>query len=382
LSGLLLRTSAEVWAIQADWRQLWEGTDGRLAFNHPGWLLPWWPTLGKGTEPYLAVARSGDELTGVAPLAYHRTPLGLVLRPAGEGVSDYTDWLLPDLREERVAVLDELVRAIADDQSWVGIELPGWRSDSDAGLLAQALEKVGASVRILPGLVSPFVSMPDGFESYYSSCGSQARYNVRSRQRRLSEHGQVHFEHASTDEAPRMLEEAMALHARRWQGQHTSTVFSSSSAGRSFYRGSIPSAIREGVADLAVLELDGRMIASAIGFHHDQEFAYYMPAWDPVYQRYAPSTLLLVHLMQYASDRGATRFDFMLGDEPYKAQWATSQARVQTVAAARPEAAGRIWMLKTLAHHAVRERARKSARLRAIRRHGLSALIRPIDGDR
>jgi CelD/BcsL family acetyltransferase involved in cellulose biosynthesis len=223
--------------------------------------------------------------------------------------------------------------------------------------------------------------MPDGFEAYYRSRGSQTRYNVRSRERRLGEHGRVRYEHASPEEAPRMLELAMALHARRWQGQHTSTVFSSSAAGRSFYRGSVPAAVRQGFADLAVLELDERVIASAIGFHHDQEFAYYMPAWEPVYQRYAPNSLLLVHLMQYAADRGATRFDFMLGDEPYKSQWATSQARVQTIIAAKPGATGRVWLLKTLALHSIKERARASARLRAIRRHGLSGLTRPIGRD-
>jgi CelD/BcsL family acetyltransferase involved in cellulose biosynthesis len=179
-----------------------------------------------------------------------------------------------------------------------------------------------------------------------------------------------------------MLEEAMTLHARRWQGQHTSTVCSSSSTGRSFYRGSIPSAVRQGFADLALLKLDERVIASAIGFHHAHEFSYYMPAWDPVYQRYAPSTLLIVHLMQYASTRGATRFDFMLGDEPYKAQWATSDACVHTVIAARTNPAGRIWLGKTLMVHAMKERARASSRLRAIRRHGLSAVLGPTDRDR
>ena len=174
----------------------------------------------------------------------------------------------------------------------------------------------------------------------------------------------------------------MTLHARRWQGQHTSTVFSSSSTGRSFYRGSIPSAVRQGFADLSLLKLDERVIASAIGFHHAHEFSYYMPAWDPVYQRYAPSTLLIVHLMQYASARGATRFDFMLGDEPYKAQWATSDACVHTVIAARTNPAGRIWLGKTLMVHAIKERARASSRLRAIRRHGLSAVLGPTDRDR
>jgi CelD/BcsL family acetyltransferase involved in cellulose biosynthesis len=378
----ILSSTAEAREMQGHWRELWEGTNTALAFNHPDWLLPWWPTLGKDSEPYLVVTRNGDQLQGIAPLARYQTPLGPVLRPAGEGVSDYTDWLVPDASEKHALVLENLAAAIVDDQSWVGMELPGWRCASDARRLTETFGKRGLETRVLPGLACPFVSMPDGFDTYYRSRGSQTRYNVRSRERRLGEHGHVHYEHASADEAPRLLEDAMTLHARRWQGQHTSTVFSSSSAGRSFYRGSIPPAVRQGFADLALLKLDERVIASAIGFQHAHEFSYYMPAWDPVYQRYAPSTLLIVHLMQYASARGATRFDFMLGDEPYKAQWATSEARVHTLLAARSSPVGRVWLGKTLLVHSMKQRARASSRLRAIRRHGISAVLGFTDRDR
>jgi CelD/BcsL family acetyltransferase involved in cellulose biosynthesis len=381
VSGIL-SSVAEARALQSDWRELWERTDAALAFNHPDWLLPWWPTLGSDGEPYLVVARQGDQLEGVAALARYQTPLGPVMRPAGEGVSDYTDWLLPDEPQQHAPVLENLAGSIAADPSWIGIELSGWRSDSDARRLSKTFRKHGLATRVLPGLACPFVSMPNGFDAYYRSRGSQTRYNVRSRERRLGEHGRVHYEHASAEEAPRMLEEAMILHARRWQGQRTSTVFSSSPTGRSFYRGSIPSAVRQGFADLALLKLDERVIASAIGFHHAQEFSYYMPAWDPMYQRYAPSTLLIVHLMQHASARGSTRFDFMLGDEPYKAQWATSEARVHTVIANRTHPAGRVWRGKTLMQLALKERARASSRLRAIRRYGLSAVLGPTDRNR
>jgi CelD/BcsL family acetyltransferase involved in cellulose biosynthesis len=130
------------------------------------------------------------------------------------------------------------------------------------------------------------------------------------------------------------------------------------------------------------LKLDEQVIASAIGFHQGPEYAYYLPAWNPVYERYAPSTLLLVHLMRYAWESGADTFDFMLGDEPYKAAWSTSQSRVHTVLAARPNAAGRLWLVERRTMHLMKERARASAHLKALRRHGLSALVRRIDRDR
>ena len=192
VSGILL-SLAEARELQPSWRDLWERTHAALAFNHPDWLLPWWPTLGNDSEPYLVAARSGDQLQGIAPLAHHRTPLGPILKPAGEGVSDYTDWLLPDAPEQHALVLENLAASIADDNNWVGIQLSGWRSDSDARQLAETFGKRGIATRVLPGLTCPFVSMPDGFDAYYRSRGSQSRYNVRSRERRLGEHGRVHY---------------------------------------------------------------------------------------------------------------------------------------------------------------------------------------------
>jgi CelD/BcsL family acetyltransferase involved in cellulose biosynthesis len=357
------------------WRALWTAIPSAIGFSHPDWIAPWWDSLGRDSQPFLTMVQNGSELRGVAPLALRATAFGAVLRPAGEGVSDYTDWLVPETPGLRNDVLGRLVDSIVSERDWIGVELPGWRDEASARTIANRMEHHGLTTRVLPGLVCPLVSMPNGFDAYYRSRGSQARYNIRSRERRLRQHGTVRYEHPSADEAPRLVEEAIALHARRWHGQRTSTVFSSSALGRAFYRASIPAAIRNSYGDFAVLTLNDRVIASAVGLRHSNEYGYYLPAWHPGYPTYAPSTLLLVHLMEYASEKGATRFDFMLGDEPYKAAWATGQERVHTVVAARPGRTGRLWLIQTLGYHALKNRIRESTRLMAIRRHGLSALL-------
>lgn len=322
----------------------------------------------------MAVVRAGDELRGAAPLALRKTALGGVLQAAGEGVSDYTDWLSWDPHASRIDMLGQLVDLIAQQTDWIGLELAGWKNEGDARTVTSELERRGCIARLLPGLVCPYVAMPDGFTAYYRSRGSRARYNVRSRERRLRQHGSVRYEHVSAEDAPRVLEDTIALHARRWQGQRTGTVFSSLSLGRAFYRASVPLAIQEGFGDLAVLKVNDRVIAAAIGFRRAGEYGYYLPAWHPGYHPYAPSTLLLAHLLEYAADNGARRFDFMLGDEPYKASWATGEDRVHTVIAARPDPAGRLWLFRRRAYHAVKERVRSSPRLMSLRRYGLSAI--------
>ncbi|MFN0073626.1 MAG: GNAT family N-acetyltransferase [Chloroflexota bacterium] len=377
MSGEILR-SVNAQALWTPWQQLWAVSSQSECFTHPSWLIPWWSTLGKTSDPYLAVVRIRDEFQGVAPLTRHRSPFGDVLRPAGEGVSDYTDWLLPDQPNLRTAARDDLVKLLAGQADWTGLELPGLRNETDAGELQRAFEHSGIRTRLLAGMACPFVSMPNGFNAYYATRNAQTRYNVRSRERRLSQMGTLRYVHATAKDAPRLLEDAIDLHARRWQGQHTSTVFSAAPLGRAFYRATIPDSVRHEFGDIAALMINDRVIATSIGFVRGSRYAYYLPAWHPGYHPYAPSTLLLVHLMEFAADRGASTFDFMLGDEPYKATWATGQTRVHTLIAHKPTPAGQIWARGRLLAHALKNRVRSSPELMSLRRYGFGALGRVV----
>ena len=158
------------------------------------------------------------------------------------------------------------------------------------------------------------------------------RYNLRSRLRRLEGQGAVGFRTVSRPSDVRWALVALAeLHARRWQGQHTSTIFSSSSAARRFYADACIQYAERGLLDLTLLELDGRPVAGSLGFVDRQTYYYYLPAFDPSLAALAPSSLLLAHLVERAYERGLSRFDFMLGDEPYKAELGGRQVEVVEV---------------------------------------------------
>ncbi len=186
--------------------------------------------------------------------------------------------------------------------------------------------------------------------------------------------GRVEYVHADAADAGCLVDEAIELHRRRWRGQYTSTIFSSSAQGRSFYRLVLPEMVGEGIADLAALRIDGRTAAASVGFIHSRQYLYYLPAWDPELAVYAPSTLLLVHLLEQAFERRLECFDFMLGNEEYKQQWATTSRSVRTLLLAPRTLAGRtaLTLLDTAAK--ARAAARSSAPLQRLRKYGLGAL--------
>jgi CelD/BcsL family acetyltransferase involved in cellulose biosynthesis len=363
--------------LSQQWEELWGRSAPRHLFCQPAWVRPWYRTLGRGYEPYILTAHKAESLIGAAPLALERSRAwGGVVHAAGLEVSDYTDWLAP-AGPERPDVLAAMVECLEREVEWQGLDLPGISSLEDALTIRSVLESRGLAARLFAGLECPFLAMPEGFEPVWQGLTSRARYNVRSRERRLGSLGRLAFIHAEPGQVPGYIEHAISLHARRWHGQRTSTVFSSSAQGRAFYRSAIPNLAERGVADLAALELNGEPIAMAIGFRHAGVYHYYLPAWEPRYAAYAPSTLLLVNRMRAAASSGCVEIDFMLGDEDYKRAWATGARRVWTLVAARRTPRGQAWLRWRAAQITLRARARDVPLLRSIRRHGLLGWNQP-----
>ena len=154
----------------------------------------------------------------------------------------------------------------------------------------------------------PYIELSAAWSTYLASRPSKLRYNLRARQRQLAALGELRFEHyASPERVAANLPRAVALHARRWQGQHTSTTFSSSQLAQRFYLDACQRLATLGWLDLAALELDDRLVAFALTFKREATLFYYLPAFDPDYARYAPSATLLAHLIETACGRGAWR---------------------------------------------------------------------------
>ena len=123
--------------------------------------------------------------------------------------------------------------------------------------------------------------------------------------------------------------------------------------------------------DLTLLEVDGKPVAGSLGFVDGDTYYYYLPAWEPELAPLAPSGLLLANLIERAYERGLRRFDFMLGDEPYKARWATEERADGQRDRRRADAARAGGVRDAGRHAAARRRARSSPLLQRARRHWL-----------
>ena len=65
------------------------------------------------------------------------------------------------------------------------------------------------------------------------------------------------------------------------------------------------------------------ILAVHIGLIWQRRFYWYIPAYDPAHARLSPGRLLLERLLEDSHSRGHHEFDFLLGDEAYKWNYAT-----------------------------------------------------------
>jgi CelD/BcsL family acetyltransferase involved in cellulose biosynthesis len=141
----------------------------------------------------------------------------------------------------------------------------------------------------------------------------------------------------SADELDPALDDLMILHERRWAGRgplgRGAFFFPEF---RAFHRDVSRRFLERGWLELLWLEVNGRPIAMQYNFDFHGTTHYYLSGFDPEWQQFSPGLVLMGRAMARAIDRGRSEFDFLRGDEPYKARWANRLRRTTTVEVLRP----------------------------------------------
>ena len=360
-------------AAAGTWERLRQRAPTESLFMTPDWLETWTRHLGS-SHPLVFGIEDGGEVVALAPI--DRVWVGglAVLRPLGLGVTDYFDLLLPPEPERRRLALAAFADALVQRAGvWDALDLRGVPAESPTVQeLVEAAAERGMRYAVVPGHGRPGISLDGTWDTFLNGLPGRFRYNLRSRLRRLQERGTVTFRAVTRPREVRWAMVALTeLHARRWRGQHTSTIFSSSSAARRFYAEAARKYAEREMLDLTLLEVDGCPVAGSLGFVDGDTYYYYLPAFEPELAPLAPSSLLLSHLIERSFERGLRRFDFMLGDEPYKARWANEERQTVNLVVGAPTMRGQAAFAALVGTQQARRRARSSPLLQRARRHWL-----------
>ncbi|HEX2104115.1 MAG TPA: GNAT family N-acetyltransferase [Solirubrobacteraceae bacterium] len=365
-----IRIESAIEPLAAEWEELADRT-GAPPFLRPGWAQAWWRAFGTGTPAILTLRRDGGL---AALLALHRParrasafktePLPLSSRP--KTLRAMANWHVPvyaPLAEDPEAVAELSDALISRGESLVSLAILDPREpflDGVHGAAEQAGYRI-VSRRLGP---SPYVDVDGDWAAYARQRPAKLLSDVRRRERRLREIGEVEIQVADgSGGTAALLEEGLALEPSGWKAARGSAIASRQETRR-FYEDIAEWAADRGWLRFAFLRLDGRPLAFEFGLEHGGTYFFLKGGYDPEYHRYAPGKILVHAMLKRAFAEGLTRFDFLGGDEAWKLDWTDTCRERIVLHACAPSALGRAEWIAVA--HGRPMRARVRARLRPL----------------
>ena len=308
----------------ASWNALLSESITDVPFLRFEYLSAWWSTRGGGEWPeaelVLVTACENDGLIGIAPLflARHEGRDALMLLGSIE-ISDYLDLIVraDDLPRFIPGLLDFL--ASNATLAWSALDWYNLFDDSPTlPVMESESAKRGWDYKAEPFRPALSVPLPGDFEEYLMNIDKKQRHEIRRKIRRAEgDERDVRWylvEDESTLDAE--IDDFLALMANDHHKEDFLTEVM-----RTQMRTSVHAAFKAGWLQLAFIEVDGHKAAGYLNFDYGNHIWVYNSGLDFDYGDLSPGWVLLGYLLQWANEHGRSEFDFMRGDEDYKAKF-------------------------------------------------------------
>ena len=334
-SNLSLRIYSDLAVVEAEWR-LFESVADCTAFQTFDWLATWHRHVGQraGVRPVIAVGRFGDgEIAFMMPLCVVPERWARRLCWLGQDLCDYNAPLLARDFSQRVpphrflAAWQELLAQIQCEpllrHGWIEFE--------------KMPQKVGAQINPFTylGVTSNansahLTGLSDDWEKFYHAKRSSAtRRRDRAKRRHMSEYGDIRFVNAvDADDARRTLETLMEQKSRSLARKGIADIFAPP-GHREFYLDLASNPKTRHLVHISRVEIGPVCAAANLGIVFGDCYYHVLASFvDTEIAHYGPGALHLRELMAHAINLGLKRFDFTIGDEPYKLEWSDTELKL------------------------------------------------------
>jgi CelD/BcsL family acetyltransferase involved in cellulose biosynthesis len=320
--------SGDIAGLEPEWSSLLARDRTATPFSSFQWAHAWCQHWSEGAGPWVLEAREGDRLVGLAPFVLHRRGRLRLLRGLGVGVGNY--WDIIAAAEDRENVLSAIAGTLRDRSSdWDALFLDKLPEESmtDAALRAAGLRSGWRAESS-----SPRIELPATFEDYLAGLSKNRRGKLRRNLRALDS-GEI----AVCDvRDPDLLRQAIgrwqALRIDWWAGreqpmqpEHASDRF------LAFTQEVIPALVAVGHAAVWEVRYRDELLGVTINFLDDDTFYYWLWGFDVRFEELRPGHTLLAYCIRWSIETTRRYFDFMIGDEPYKYDYAPARRSVRAV---------------------------------------------------
>jgi CelD/BcsL family acetyltransferase involved in cellulose biosynthesis len=280
-------------------------------FVLPVWLKVWWDLFGAGHESYIHVVQEDGKTIGIAPLM---KTADIVSFLGSTDVCDYQDFIIGPGKEKAFfsALLDGLKK-----QGIRSLDLAHVRPDSAVlNFLSRLAQEKGFAVETTKEDISFEMELPATFDAYLVSLTTKQRHEVRRKLRRLTEEGTIAYRFI--DKEPE-LSAALETFFRMFVESRQDKAAFLTSQMRDYFKALVAAMAKTGLLRLGVLELDSKPVAEILCFEYQGCMYLYNSGYDPQYIGLSAGLLSKVLAIKDSIDKGIKKFDFLKGQEPYKA---------------------------------------------------------------
>ncbi len=320
----IVTTVARFAELGPQWDQALTENELESTWMSHAWLNCWWRAFGSGGKLLVPVLWNADQITLAVPLMLEKRALkGVSVKALGfiqNGLTPRSS--LIGTKPSSAAVVKLLEELCRRDRLWRVAVLENLIEDSQANELIQAAAReLGLGLLQEPARISPFIELPDGYDSWFSSLGRDMRRNIRRARTRLAELGKLEAVCCDSSENwQEDLESCFTISARSWKGP-TGKNLGGRADRRQFITEFTEEAAKRGWASIWLLKLDGKAIAFELHLRRGDVVLPLAADFDQEYREHSPGVALRSHILEELAAAGVTRYDFGGTVYGYKMQW-------------------------------------------------------------
>lgn len=310
-------------------KTVWNSVASNTPFSSWQWLATWAENFIREDQLYILVAEtSGGQIVGMLPLFRDRSMVeGRVLRMLGSGnvCTDYLSlFALPEHRHEVCEEFALYLTAMVNDRAagWDALLLDHIaQADTNVCEFADSMRLHGSEPMKAQGQNCWRIAIPDSWEEYLAGMSKSHRKQVKRIERELIETGQAKLQSVDSES---QLKTAMRilidLHQKRRNRLGQIGCFACDRFSNFLFTAS-QRMLEAGMLRLHWVEVSGRPVAAEFQLSDGRTTYAYQAGIDPESLDLEPGRLIMIATIRQALEAGHRGFDFLRGDEPYKAHF-------------------------------------------------------------
>lgn len=310
----------EIWdpAFVTKWQTWMDLSPSAHVFFHPALVKAWVDTYLplRDIRPYFLVAQS-DETIVFLPLVLWRrnwkNAFQKLLIPVGFSDYDYHDPIVVNPKAEESFYFRSFWKAFERQMLLTKKHIAFDRLCLNG--IRQAFS--GSSDQWVSEEISPWVDLRkfNQSENFILSLKKSLRGDLRRQERRMTERGEVKhlvFSTGMLADALGELSPFLTAHSRRWPDAYKAP---------NLHKNIVSHGMKANLIHFSLLLIGNEKAAWHLGFQMRDRYYYYLPAHETKFDRFSPGKVLLLKCIEDVINKGVSVFDFLRGDESYKAGW-------------------------------------------------------------